>query len=486
MRYAEGPLPGGGTSVAGAAPRLTLKGLTKQPSYRWVVLAMGFLAVFGSIGFGRFGYSAILPTMQKALGMSTAGAGSLASWNLAGYVLMAAIGGMLASWFGPRLVVGCGAMVTALGMGLTGFSESIVGAAAGRLVTGIGSGMVLVPSVALMSAWFDVRRRGMASGVVSSGSSLALIITGPVVPQIITAGGQNGWRFAWYFFAALCAVVGVLTFVVQRNRPYEGAHERMRLDPAWQADRAATRVGADAAVARTLETWSTLVPAQAARSKRRGVEGGVRGVIRSRYAWHLGFVYLAFGFAYMIYFTFFQKRLTADLGMSGAMAGNLFLLIGVGSLACGVLWGTISDRIGRGRAIALNCLLQGIAAVLFAWWPTMPGLVVSALLFGLTSIAVPGIVGAGCGDQYGPVMASASLGFVTIFLGVGQVLGPYLAGRMADTFGTLTYSYLLAAGVFLAGTVLSAFLVESGWRSAVRMQRGAGGESPAKAGMEAT
>ena len=116
---------------------------------------MGFLAVFGALGFGRFGYSAILPSMQKDLGITSAAAGSLASWNLGGYVIMAAIGGLLASRFGPRRVVAIGSIVAAAGMFLTGLSNGLVTASAARLLTGLGGGCVLVPSVALMSAWFD-------------------------------------------------------------------------------------------------------------------------------------------------------------------------------------------------------------------------------------------------------------------------------------------------------------------------------------------
>jgi predicted MFS family arabinose efflux permease len=401
-----------------------------SPRYRWVVLAMGFLAVFGALGFGRFGYSAILPAMQEDLGISSAAAGSLASWNLGGYVIMAAIGGLLASRFGPRKVVAAGSLVAAAGMLLTGLATGLISASAARLLTGLGSGCVLVPSVALMSAWFDVRRRGMASGIVTSGSSLALVITGPLVPAIIAAGGSDGWRLAWYFFAGLTFLVGILTIVFQRDRPY-----------------------------------SAVAKLRPARGSKPRLDMG--SVVRSRYAWHLGLVYLLFGFAYMVYFTFFQKRLTADLGLSSGTAGRLFLVVGVVSLVCGVLWGVVSDRIGRGRAIAAMCFLQAVAAAVFAWWPGTPGLVLSAVIFGLTSLAVPGIVGAGCGDQFGPTLASASLGFVTIFLGVGQVLGPYLGGRLADGYGTLTYSYLAAAGVFLLGAVLAALLRETGWRTAI-------------------
>ena len=365
---------------------------------------------------------------------TNASAGLLASWNLGGYVIMAAIGGLLASRFGPRSVVAIGSIVAAAGMLMTGLSHDLVTAFAARLITGLGGGCVLVPSVALMSAWFETRRRGLASGIVSSGSSLALVIAGPVVPLIIAAGGVHGWRLAWYFFAALTFVVGVLVILFQRDRPHSAAAR-----------------------------------ARAARGSRPPLD--LKSVLRSRYAWHLGFVYFMFGFAYMVYFTFFQKRLTGDLGFGGTAAGEFFLVVGIVSLICGVLWGVISDRIGRGRAIAGMCLLQAVAAALFAWWPSTTGLLLSAVIVGLTALAVPGIVGAGCGDQFGPILASASLGFVTIFLGIGQVLGPYLAGRLADAYGTLSYSYLMAAGVFLVGGLLSVMLRESGWRTAAGARR---------------
>ncbi len=388
---------------------------------------MGFLGVFGGVGLGRFGYSAILPSMQDGLHLDSASAGALASWNFGGYTLMAAASGLLAYRFGPRLVVSIGSLVAALGMLFTGLSGGMVSASAGRLLTGLGSGAVLVPSVALMSSWFDTRRRGMACGVVASGPALAMVISGPVVPLVIGAGGAAGWRYAWYLFAALTLAVGILTLVVQRDRPYSEA-----TPPASEGDRFSSR-----------------------RDPGEGDQARLSSVLRSLYAWHAGFIYLAFGFAYMVYLTFFQRRLITDLNLTSTMAGTYFLVLGLASMACGFLWGTISDHIGRGRALALNCLLQAGAAALLAWWPSTVGTVLSVLLCGLTAVAVPGIVGAGCGDRFGPVLASTSLGFVTVFLGAGQVLGPYLAGLLDDAHGSLEYSYALAAGVYLVGAVLS-------------------------------
>ncbi|MFH1038102.1 MAG: Rid family hydrolase [PVC group bacterium] len=59
--------------------------------------------------------------------------------------------------------------------------------------------------------------------------------------------------------------------------------------------------------------------------------------------WHLGLVYIAFGFAYIIYVTFFVKYLVTDGGYSTAGAGRLFMTVGWASLFCGLIWGTVSD-----------------------------------------------------------------------------------------------------------------------------------------------
>jgi hypothetical protein len=52
--------------------------------YGLVVLALIVLAVFGSLGLARFGYTSILPAMQNGLKLTNTQAGELQSWNLLG------------------------------------------------------------------------------------------------------------------------------------------------------------------------------------------------------------------------------------------------------------------------------------------------------------------------------------------------------------------------------------------------------------------
>jgi MFS family permease len=397
--------------------------LIRSPAYRWVIMALGFLGIFGAGGLSRFGYSAVLPEMQEALGLSGAAAGSLASWNLAGYTLMALVGGFLASRFGPRKVVAAGMFISAAGMMLTGLSQGLVLASACRFLTGIGNGMVMAPSLILMAAWFDARRLGLASAVSSSGIGLGLVVAGPVVPRLIDSGGDDGWRFAWYFFAAVALFVSLVIVFFERDRPHA--------PPRDNGPR---------------------------KSEQRATLADLGVILRSRFAWHLGFIYFLYGFAYLIYYTFFQKRLIADLGLSSETAGDLFLIAGVASLLFAVLWGAFSDRIGRGRAMAVIFVLEAVAATLFAVRPGMAALVISAVVFGSGVFSVPGLIGAACGDRFGARVAFASMGFVTIFIGLGQATGPYVGGLLEDVFGSLGPSYLVSAAFFAVGAVAALLL----------------------------
>jgi MFS family permease len=172
----------------------------------------------------------------------------------------------------------------------------------------------------------------------------------------------------------------------------------------------------------------------------------------------LGLIYVAYGFSYIIYMTFFTKYLIAEGGYTQESAGRLFMLMGWLSLLCGLIWGSVSDRLGRKTALVIVYIIHSVAFGLFALWPSPPGFIISAVLFGLSAWSIPAIMAATCGDLLGPRLAPAGLGFVTLFFGIGQAAGPSVAGIIADAGHSLSPALLLAAGVALLGAVGSLFL----------------------------
>jgi MFS family permease len=391
--------------------------------YAWIVLAVGTLIVTGALGLARFGYSLVLPAMQGGLGMDNTGAGALATVNLIGYLALSLLGGALASRFGPRLVASLGMTTTAIGMFATGTANSLWSAMFWRGLTGLGSGASNVPVMGLMSAWFGPRLRGMAAGVAVAGSSIALIIAGPLVPRILARFPESGWRVTWYIFGGAALLLALLGALFLRNEPRE-----VGLAP----------LGGEA---------NPVLPSPRTASLQWG------RVYRSPAVWHMGAVYAAFGFSYIIYMTFFVRYLTGEVGYTRQAAGNLFMVMGWFSLGCGLIWGSLSDLIGRKAALVLVYAIHAAAFSLFALWPQSPGLTISAILFGLTAWSIPAIMAAACGDVLGPRLAPAALGFVTLFFGIGQAIGPFVAGRMADGSGSFSGAFLLAAAVAVLGGI---------------------------------
>jgi sugar phosphate permease len=399
--------------------------------YAWRILAVGTLVVFGALGLARFGYTLLLPPMQASLGLDNTEAGALATANLAGYLAMTVIGGALASHLGPRLVIAAGLAVAALGMLLTGLAGDFGATLLWRALTGVGSGASNVPAMALLAAWFAQRRRGLAAGIGVTGSSLALIVLGALVPGLLSDFGDDAWRLCWLGFAGATFALAILALVVLRNRPADLGLRPLGASAAEPPDPGAATAGLQ---------W--------------------RSVYRAGVIWHLGLVYVAFGFSYIIYMTFFSKYLIAEAHYTQAEAGRLFMAMGWASLLCGVLWGWLSDfdHIGRKGALVMVYFLQALAFGLFALWPEPAGLTLSALLFGITAWSIPAIVAAMCGDLLGARLAPAGLGFVTLFFGIGQAIAPSAAGALADAAGSLAPAMLLAAGVALLGALGAALL----------------------------
>ena len=404
--------------------------------YGWVILAMATLVVFGALGLARFGYTAVLPAMQVGLEMNNTQAGGLATANLVGYLALSVIGGAMAARYGPRAVIGVGLAVAGVGMLLTGLADGFYGAAMWRGLTGVGSGASNVPVMALLAAWFAKRRRGLAAGIAVAGSSLGLMFVGPIVPRILSAYGENGWRVCWFVFGGVALLLAVASLLILRNRP-------------WQAGM--TRVGAEAdeaapALREKALSWSS--------------------VYLSPTVFHVGAVYAAFGFSYIIYVTFFVKCLVAEGGYTDQSAGRLFMIVGWFSLLCGLIWGTVSDVIGRKGALIIVYLIHTVAFGLFALWPAPAGFTVSAVLFGLSAWSIPAIMAALCGDLLGARLAPAGLGFITLLFGIGQAIGPSVAGAMADAADSLFPAMLLASGVALLGAIGSALLRPASLRRA--------------------
>ncbi|MGD8334422.1 MAG: MFS transporter [Desulfobacterales bacterium] len=405
--------------------------------YGWVVIFMGLLTTIAAHGFGRMSYTIILPAMKDGLGFNYTQLGLLGTGNFIGYLTMAIIGGFLAAHFGTRIVITAALVLMGITMILTGLAQSFGLAFVMRLLTGLGNGASYVPAMALGSAWFTMKKRGFATGIVSAGIGIGTLISGLVVPPILAAFVTNGWRFSWYILGGAVLVIAGIVFQFVRSNPQEKGLEQVGSEKSEAVPSDAPPIEKTA----TPKLTST-----------------IKSVVKMGAVWYLGVVYFFYGLSYIIYMVFFAAYLVKEVGLSQEFAGGLWALVGGLSIFCGVIWGKISDVLGRSRGAALAYLVLGLSYIIYALIKVDLGFYLSAILFGLTAWSIPTIMAAAAGDFVGPRLAPAGLGFITLFFGIGQALGPAIGGYLADASGSFTLPFLIAGVISLVGMVLSIYL----------------------------
>ncbi len=391
--------------------------------YGWIILPVGLIGIMGALGFGRFAYTPILPSMKEGLSLTYTQMGWIGTGNFIGYLIFSLLGGYLATLIGSRVVISASLVMVAVCLILTGFSDSFEFALAMRTLTGASSAGSNIPIMALASAWFASSRRGLASGVLVAGSSLGLLLLGPLIPFILRSFPGSGWRFCWYVLGGLTLLIALLNYAFLRDRP-----EEKNLQPIGD---------------------SSLSPAPTFSSSSRAPS--MRSIYTSHPLWHLAGIFFTFGFSYIIFMQFFSAYLVNEAKLSTARAGSYLMLIGILSIFCGPIWGSVSDYIGRKYGLALVLLTQGICYLIFGLVKSEFGYLLSTILFGITAWAVPTIMGAAVGDIVGARFTPAALGFTILIYGIGQALAPPVAGRIADLAGTFTPAFILSAVVAFVG-----------------------------------
>jgi MFS family permease len=158
--------------------------------YGWFVVAAAFAVTF--VGFGcTYSFSAFIESLLRDFGASR-GSVSLV-FALAGflYFSVGSISGPLADRFGSRRLALIGMILIGAGLVAASVAQSLLQVyAAYGLGIGLGVGCSYVPAVGAVPRWF-ARRRGLASGIASSGIGFGTLIVPPLASLLIK---DVGWR----------------------------------------------------------------------------------------------------------------------------------------------------------------------------------------------------------------------------------------------------------------------------------------------------
>jgi MFS family permease len=367
------------------------------------LIAWGAVGIALNVGAARFTYGVMLPSLRRDLGLDYFAGGTLNAIHLAGYLIGTLAGPSLARRIGmpalakyAHLLVAAGALGCALVPNTPTAGYYLL--ALFRLATGLGAGAAIVAILVLTFAAVAAPQRPFVSAVVWSGMGAATVLSGLAVPWLL--GTHLGWRVA-FAVAALTALALAAFF------PPGGT-------------RAAPQIA------------SALSNAFA-----------IRRAMTGRWIF-LTLSYLAFGVAYIAYATFVGAQLAAAHAPTGVVMAA-WIAFGTATMF-GAVWTTLVLGAPALKHFALLAATgAGALGACVATGTSAAAAFGGALLIGLGTAATPAIISAYARDRSTLGEYPRAFSIVTSALGIGQLIGPTLAGALADAFGTTAVPHFAAA-----------------------------------------
>jgi predicted MFS family arabinose efflux permease len=133
-------------------------------------------------------------------------------------------------------------------------------------------------------------------------------------------------------------------------------------------------------------------------------------------------------------------------------------MIGIGSLVGRFAIGSVADRVGRPLTLMAAQASLGLSMLVWFAAEGYPALVLFALWMGLSYGGIVSLMPAMCMDLYGARAVSSIIGTLYTGAALGNIAGPWLAGRVFDGSGSYT---MVIAGC----TVLSGLATFSAWQA---------------------
>lgn len=374
---------------------------------RWSV-AVGMLGLITAFGIPRFIYTPLLPLMQADLGFGEDWAGILASVNYIGY-LCGALGAIFVhsiatkrTLFKLSIVV---AAITNISMGL--IQHDAVWLLL-RFFSGLASAGGMVIGSGLMMLAISPRHTATALGIHFAGVGLGLAL-GAV--WVLLFKDAQGWQGLWVSSGVLIFVLGLPCILFRQW--HLNPHKKAAIDSA--------------------------VPQQAFK----------------RLITLVALAYFCEGIGYVVSATFLVSILqhSASIPHLGDYA---WVVVGLTAAPSCWLWATVAKRVGEFPALVSAYLIQAIGIIFPLISTSEVATMIGAVLFGGTFMGIVSMVLV-YGGRLGGSRPTQLMGLLTACFGIAQIIGPAVAGWMAEQQGSFDLPLVLGALITLLGGVLMAF-----------------------------
>ena len=384
--------------------------------YGWWMVGAGFglELLIGALMFHAYGAYAVL--LREEFGWSKTLVSAAFAMSRAESGILGPVQGWLTDRFGPRALIRIGMCVFGLGFMLFSRIEGPVAFFATFFMMALGSslGGYLPISVALVT-WFR-RRRALALSISGMGMSIGGLLT-PLVALSLT---RFGWRATALVSGILVLLVALPLAQLMRHPP-----ETYGLRPDGGA------------------------PARVEESR----NFTARQAMATRAFWLVSLGHAAALLVVSAVMVHMVIHVTERLGYSLHQAATVVALLTVMQATGQLTGGWLGDRFSK-RWICAGCMLGHAVALIVlafasAYWMVLLFAVLQGLAWGMRGPLMAAIRA----DYFGSAAFGSITGFASMIVMFGMILGPLIAGVLADRTGSYVPGFSVLAALAAAGSI---------------------------------
>jgi MFS family permease len=340
---------------------------------------------------------------------------------IACFAVMMIPAGRLQDRLGPRLVASLGGVLTGLGLLVASLATPAMVAPAVigfGLLAGTGFGLGYAAATPAAVKWFPPEKKGLITGLVVAGFGIAPVYIAPLSKHLLgTYGIPASFRILGLAF--LVVATGFAQLVRNPDRPA-----------------ASLKAAGPGAAARRLDaTW--------------------RDMLKSRMFYMLWVQYACAATAGLMIIGHMAKIVAVQSGNTIKIGFVFVALLAVFNASGRIVAGVISDYIGRVVTLGIVCIMQASAMFFFPSFSTIGGFVLGSAVVGFSYGSCLSIFPATTADQWGTKNMGLNYGALFTAWGVGGVVGPMLAGKIADATGSYAGAYNFAGLLLMFAFILA-------------------------------
>jgi predicted MFS family arabinose efflux permease len=372
-----------------------------------LILTAGFLVLFLG-GGARFAVGLTFKPIVEDFGWERSQLGlAVALFQVVSAVAMF-VAGRFADRSGPRLVLGGGLLVSAIGIGaMSAMAAPWHALLLYGVVFALGNGAASVPTVGVMVTRAFPTRTGLANAVVMSGMSVGQLV---MIAMLAAVMVTLSWRSVYLLLGVAClAPLPLLIVAIPKSTP-------------TQAKAARPPAGA-----------------------------GLAEAARTRQFWLLLAIYAVCGFG-----DFFVS--THVVAFAQDRGGNLLALMGLTGLIGVVAAGAVSDRFGPVWPTALAFAARVAVFALVLVDQSEISVAIFALVFGATFLVTAPLTVVFVAERFGTRHLGALTGLITMVHQICGGLGAYLGAAVFDVTGTYNDAFAGMLALSLVAMLLTLLL----------------------------